>query len=636
MQAWTEPGPFECVGKHYRIRYVNPWPRPLQQPHPAIWIPGAGRWRRSSSSPSNRYAYMGIPYFHIDVFQRNFSMFRDACEAEGYTGRPAAGGLARADLRRRDRRAGAQEYEEHLWYFVKRLLPGITIQPPGYTSARSLAQHPEGGRARSCSTSRRGRRSSTGATRSSARPRPSPSSWSTASAGSAPATCSGCSSSAACPHDLTAKNMELFAEQVMPRLRAEFPEGAPVLPAVGEGGLMAAFAEEYVDTPDRQDPAVAAAAAGRRSCTCTRPAASTTHPALEELAESYEVIVPMFPGFGESEGIEQIDGMEDAVFHLLDVWEMLGLDAPADPRAVARRLDGARAGDPLPGAGRRSWCWSTRSGSTSTARRSSEMFGRTPGRARRDAVRRPDAPDRRRRCTDGRVRRRRRQGRRDPDRVGPADVEGDQRHGQARLGPVPAQPEAAGPAPPHHRADAGRRGRAGRARAAGLRGDVRGRDPGRPPRGDRGRRALAAVREARRPGGAGAGVPALGLPERPVGYSTSCPKILPGMAARPSLDVDRPNRAGANRTTRAHDEVDERGAPARRAPDALAPLRARRGDARPSRAQRLPASRRRPRRASGPSERAPARGSGRHSRARRRVAPSPPPPRRPTPRTCGS
>jgi hypothetical protein len=32
----------------------------------------------------------------------------------------------------------AQEYEEHLWYFVKRLLPGITIQPPGYTSARSL------------------------------------------------------------------------------------------------------------------------------------------------------------------------------------------------------------------------------------------------------------------------------------------------------------------------------------------------------------------------------------------------------------------------------------------------------------------------------------------------------------------
>jgi pimeloyl-ACP methyl ester carboxylesterase len=54
----------------------------------------------------------------------------------------------------------------------------------------------------------------------------------------------------------------------------------------------------------------------------------STHPALDELTESYEVLVPMFPGFAESEGIEQIDGVEDAVFHLLDLWELLGLQAP--------------------------------------------------------------------------------------------------------------------------------------------------------------------------------------------------------------------------------------------------------------------------------------------------------------------
>ena len=55
----------------------------------------------------------------------------------------------------------------------------------------------------------------------------------------------------------------------------------------------------------------------------------SSHAALEELADSFEVLVPVFPGYGESEGIEQIDTMEDAVFHLLDVWELLGLDAPA-------------------------------------------------------------------------------------------------------------------------------------------------------------------------------------------------------------------------------------------------------------------------------------------------------------------
>jgi pimeloyl-ACP methyl ester carboxylesterase len=49
---------------------------------------------------------------------------------------------------------------------------------------------------------------------------------------------------------------------------------------------------------------------------------------LHELAKSCDVIAPMFPGFGESEGIEQIDDMEDAVFHLLDLFDALGLRAP--------------------------------------------------------------------------------------------------------------------------------------------------------------------------------------------------------------------------------------------------------------------------------------------------------------------
>jgi pimeloyl-ACP methyl ester carboxylesterase len=50
---------------------------------------------------------------------------------------------------------------------------------------------------------------------------------------------------------------------------------------------------------------------------------------LDELANSFDVVAPMFPGYGESEGIEQIDDMEDAVFHLLDLFDQLGLVSPA-------------------------------------------------------------------------------------------------------------------------------------------------------------------------------------------------------------------------------------------------------------------------------------------------------------------
>lgn len=50
---------------------------------------------------------------------------------------------------------------------------------------------------------------------------------------------------------------------------------------------------------------------------------------LDELATTFEVLAPMFPGFGESEGIEQIDDMDDAVFHLLDLLDRLSLQQPS-------------------------------------------------------------------------------------------------------------------------------------------------------------------------------------------------------------------------------------------------------------------------------------------------------------------
>jgi len=85
--------------------------------------------------------------------------------------------------------------------------------------------------------------------------------------------------------------------------------------------------EEHLDTPIGKIQ-LFRGGAGRPIVYLHSAGGEATHAALEELADSYEVLVPMFPGYGESEGIDQIDGMEDAVFHLLDVWERLGFDAP--------------------------------------------------------------------------------------------------------------------------------------------------------------------------------------------------------------------------------------------------------------------------------------------------------------------
>jgi len=41
-KAWSSKEIFAWNGRHYQLGMVNLWPRPIQQPHPPIWIPGAG------------------------------------------------------------------------------------------------------------------------------------------------------------------------------------------------------------------------------------------------------------------------------------------------------------------------------------------------------------------------------------------------------------------------------------------------------------------------------------------------------------------------------------------------------------------------------------------------------------------
>jgi alkanesulfonate monooxygenase SsuD/methylene tetrahydromethanopterin reductase-like flavin-dependent oxidoreductase (luciferase family) len=137
LRCWTESGPFVHMGRYYKLRYVNPWPTPLQKPHPPIWIPGAGSYETMDLVARRRWAYMGIPYFHKRVFKKNFDYFRSACEREGYAPSPEQMGLLLpVYVAETDARARA-EFEPHLWHFARRLLPGINITPPGYTSARS-------------------------------------------------------------------------------------------------------------------------------------------------------------------------------------------------------------------------------------------------------------------------------------------------------------------------------------------------------------------------------------------------------------------------------------------------------------------------------------------------------------------
>ncbi|UUO05913.1 LLM class flavin-dependent oxidoreductase [Blastopirellula sp. J2-11] len=220
LRCWTETGPFEHYGQHWKLRYVNPWPRPIQQPHPPVWIPGAGSKETIQFVAQRRFAYMGIPYFHLDFFQRNFDLFRDACEKNGYTADPEQlGWLLPIYVAESDEQAWA-EYEEHLWYFVRNLLKGLVIFPPGYTSVRSIAGIQRGLQQfmTACQTRddiERGGYAIVGS------PKTVREKLQTYSKRLGVGNLLGLFQIGTLPHELACKNMSLFAEQVMPQLRAE-------------------------------------------------------------------------------------------------------------------------------------------------------------------------------------------------------------------------------------------------------------------------------------------------------------------------------------------------------------------------------------------------------------------------------
>jgi alkanesulfonate monooxygenase SsuD/methylene tetrahydromethanopterin reductase-like flavin-dependent oxidoreductase (luciferase family) len=66
-------------------------------------------------------------------------MFREAAQKNGYEASPyQLGWLCPIYVAESDEQAWA-EYEKHLFYFAKQLLKGLVVLPPGYTSVRSIA-----------------------------------------------------------------------------------------------------------------------------------------------------------------------------------------------------------------------------------------------------------------------------------------------------------------------------------------------------------------------------------------------------------------------------------------------------------------------------------------------------------------
>jgi alkanesulfonate monooxygenase SsuD/methylene tetrahydromethanopterin reductase-like flavin-dependent oxidoreductase (luciferase family) len=145
-RAWTEPDVFAFNGKYTQLRYVNIWPRPLQKPHPPVWIPGGGSVETWDWCAQHDFLYAYLSYFGYIRGQQVMDGYWETVDKLGVDANPYRAGFLQF-VAVADNDAEAERlYAKHALYFYNRCLhfyPGFA-NPPGYTSLATIRKNIDG------------------------------------------------------------------------------------------------------------------------------------------------------------------------------------------------------------------------------------------------------------------------------------------------------------------------------------------------------------------------------------------------------------------------------------------------------------------------------------------------------------
>ncbi len=138
-RAWADPDVFAWNGKHYKLRYVNLWPRPIQTP-PPIWIPGGGSVETWDFCAEHHYNYS---YLSFQGYVRGAQLmqgFWQRMEALGQEFNPYQAAFAQQICVAETDAEAQRLYEKHARYFFSRCLhvyPGFA-DAPGYRTEATI------------------------------------------------------------------------------------------------------------------------------------------------------------------------------------------------------------------------------------------------------------------------------------------------------------------------------------------------------------------------------------------------------------------------------------------------------------------------------------------------------------------
>ena len=140
IRAWAEPEPFAFDGKYNQLRYVNCWPKPIQKPHPPIYIPGGGSIETWDFCLDNDYNYSYLSFNGYLAGKKLLDGYWNRVAERGKDDSPYRASFAQTICVANSDAEAEELYSEHVLYFYNRCLhvfPGFA-DAPGYRTVKTI------------------------------------------------------------------------------------------------------------------------------------------------------------------------------------------------------------------------------------------------------------------------------------------------------------------------------------------------------------------------------------------------------------------------------------------------------------------------------------------------------------------
>jgi alkanesulfonate monooxygenase SsuD/methylene tetrahydromethanopterin reductase-like flavin-dependent oxidoreductase (luciferase family) len=142
IKSWTSEEPFPWNGRYSQYALVNSWPRPLQKPHPPIWVPGAGTPGTMSWTLENGYAFVYLSWFGPTLTaHRIFDRYWDIAEQLGKAPNPYRVGFVQSVVVAETDERAEQEYGRYVERAFRQgpgSVPLHYMGLPGYVEKRGV------------------------------------------------------------------------------------------------------------------------------------------------------------------------------------------------------------------------------------------------------------------------------------------------------------------------------------------------------------------------------------------------------------------------------------------------------------------------------------------------------------------